>query len=179
MILDSLRRYEPTDARERDYVAQIIALIETQPDCFYRHCFNPGHVTGSALLLNHDHTLVLLNHHKVHGIWLGFGGHADGEDDTLNVARREIIEESGIVDIVAVSGHIFDVDMHRIVASQEKSEPAHIHYDISYLFKTQIRDFVISDESIAIEWCSYDDAMRRCRNNPHMARMLHKWQALL
>ena len=102
MLLDNLKKYIPTKAEQRHHV-DILALIENHPDCFYRTHFNPGHITGSALLLSHDGRRVLMNHHKFLDMWICFGGHADGEKDILSVAYREVIEESGINDIAIVT----------------------------------------------------------------------------
>lgn len=70
--------------------------------------------------------------HKKLQKWLQFGGHSDGDDDTLATAIREFHEESGIEMEPEVIGWIFDVDIHDIPADQ-KWRPAHQHYDILYL----------------------------------------------
>ena len=129
---------------------RILDFIRSTPDCFERS-HAAGHITGSAWLLNP-------------------GGHADGQSDTLAVALREAEEESGIRGITAVSGDIFDVDVHLIPA--RPGEAAHYHYDIRYLLRAPHEQFVVSDESDALEWWSAADfAERREQTDEAVLRM--------
>ena len=66
--------------------------------------------------------------------WLQPGGHAEPwEDDMIDVALREVREETGLSD-VRVQAKLFDVDVHDIPASPK--EPAHVHFDFRFLVKT-------------------------------------------
>ena len=180
-MLEGLLAYTPSDA-EKQHWADIRDLVQNHPDCFYRTHFNPGHITGSGLLVSADGTRVLMNHHTFLNIWICFGGHADGETDILNVALREVIEESGIHDIEPVDAAIFDVDVHAIPANLKKSEPAHKHFDIRYLFHVRnpaSEAFAKSQESLNLRWCSYEEAQKLAA--PHdlsMHRLLDKWNNL-
>lgn len=177
-MLDELARYRPGDAEIRHH-RDIRNLIEHYPDCYYRNHFNPGHITGSGLLISADGDRVLMNHHQFLNIWICFGGHADGEQDVLNVALREVIEESGIEDVEPVMDDIFDVDVHAIPANAKKNEPPHKHFDIRYLFRVPNaanEDFKASSESNALRWCNYNEA--RALADPKdlsMHRLLIKW----
>lgn len=179
-LLTSLQNFAPESAEERASRDAIADLVRNEERCFHRDCFDPGHVTGSALLISHDGQRVLLNHHKFLGLWLCFGGHADGEADIFNVARRELIEESGVVSFRVVSNDIFDLDVHDIPANPRKGEGPHKHYDLCYLFQTtDSDDFAVSDESHGIEWCDYDEALRRTAPDARMQRMLKRWKQWL
>ena len=178
-MLDILRSHKP-DAGEEQHLRDICALIETHGDrAFYRDLFTPGHMTGSGLLVSADGSRVLMNHHKFLDIWICFGGHADGERDILNVALREVIEESGIEDVEPVSAGIFSVDVHGIPHNPKKNEPAHKHFDIRYLFRVRSavnENFAESEESRSLRWCGYEEA--RALAAPHdlsMHRLLDKW----
>ena len=179
-MFDILDSYVPSDI-EKQHRDDIRALIENHPECFHRTYFDPGHVTGSGLLISADGNRVLMNHHKFLNIWICFGGHADGEKDILNVALREVIEESGIGNIEPVTASIFDVDVHAIPPNPHKGEPAHKHFDIRYLFR--VRDavnenFSESEESLGLRWCSYQQArLLASPYDPSMHRLLDKWAA--
>jgi 8-oxo-dGTP pyrophosphatase MutT (NUDIX family) len=54
--------------------------------------------------------------HKKLQKWLQFGGHSDGESDTLATAIREFREESGITLEPTIYPDIFDIDIHHILA---------------------------------------------------------------
>ena len=57
----------------------------------------PGHITASALVLDHTGTETLLTLHPRLGRWVQLGGHCeDGDADIAAAALREAGEESGI-----------------------------------------------------------------------------------
>ena len=70
-------------------------FVHDNAKCFDRSNM-PGHITGSALVLNQDLSKVLLTHHKKLGMWLQLGGHADGHHIAHEVAMTEALEESGL-----------------------------------------------------------------------------------
>lgn len=181
-MLDILHTYTPSEAEEQ-HLCDIKKLIEYSPDCFYRNHFNPGHITGSGMLLSADGMRTLMNHHKFLNIWICFGGHADGEQDVLNVAMREVMEESGITGIEPVTGNIFDVDVHPIPANAKKNEPAHKHFDIRYVFRvtdSAQEQFAQSEESNDLRWCTYQEAMALASpQDISMHRLLTKWHESL
>lgn len=154
----------------REAAAQrILDFIRSTPDCFERR-HAAGHITGSAWLLNPAGDRVLMTLHRKLKRWLQPGGHADGQHDTLAVALREAEEESGICGITAVSSDIFDVDVHLIPARPGEAE--HYHYDIRYLLRAPHEQFVVSDESDALEWWSAADfAKRREQTDEAVLRM--------
>ncbi len=148
---------------------RILNFVTNTPDCFKRS-HAPGHITGSAWLLNPKGDKVLMTLHKKLKRWLQPGGHADGESDTLAVAVREAEEESGIRGIEPVSSDIFDVDVHLIPARPGETE--HYHYDIRYLLRAPHEKIVLSDESDALEWWdSADFAARRAETDEAVLRM--------
>lgn len=179
-MLDILRAHKPDEA-EIEHLHNICDLIETFGErCFYRDHFEPGHMTGSGLLISADGNRVLMNHHKFLDMWICFGGHADGEQDILNVVLREVMEESGIEDIEPVIGSIFDVDVHAIPFNAKKNEPPHKHFDVRYLFRVRNaanENFAESEESRGLRWCGYEEA--RALASPQdlsMHRLLDKWR---
>lgn len=149
-ILNKLQVYKPYSNAERESLSRMTKLITSQPRCFERDCM-PGHVTGSAWILNADETEVLLTHHKKLNKWLPLGGHSDGESNTREVARREAFEESGIEGLQILSEDIFDVDVHTIPANSR--DPEHEHHDVTFLFRAPMgAAFQVSDESHDLAW---------------------------
>lgn len=177
-LLENLVRHTPADAKEETDLAAMIAFLKAGGDCFARSHL-PGHFTGSALLLNRAGDRVLLNQHKGLGFWMQFGGHADGSADLLDVARREAQEESGLMAIAPVQDAMLDIDIHPIPYNAKKAEPAHLHYDVRYIFRLQNDDdnFIISDESTDMRWCDYQEAVN-LTGPGSIARLLSKWNKL-
>lgn len=161
----------PDEARYRD---QMIGLLDTREHCFRRTCF-PAHFTASALLLNWDGSEALLTHHHFLDRWLQFGGHCDGEADTLAAALREAEEESGIPGLVPMQLAPMDLDIHLIPSNAKRGEPAHFHYDIRYLLRAP-RDAVpqISDESKELRWFSPSE-MSALTTEAGLHRLIRKW----
>lgn len=174
-LYKALSEYKPEDNTEKESVQKTLEFLNTNSNCFSR-TNKKGHITGSALVIDGMGN-VLLNHHKLFDIWLQFGGHSDDDPNTLNVAKREVFEESGISDIDDLGGKIFDVDVHLIPANKSKDKNEHYHYDIRFLFIAKNKDFKISDESKCIKWLSYDEA-KLLVSEPSMIRMIDKAAAL-
>jgi 8-oxo-dGTP pyrophosphatase MutT (NUDIX family) len=174
-LIESLKHYNPSDSQEALDRATMIAFLQSGQNCFART--NPwAHFTGSALLTDRRGTKVLLNHHKSLNCWLQFGGHADGNPEMMDVARRELEEESGLATIEPVLESIFDIAIVAVPYNPMKKESAHLHYDVRYLFRltTDNEDFTVSDESISMRWCNYDEALK-LTGSGSVARMLGKW----
>lgn len=153
LLKDYQRRYphEPNAAR-------LLRFVSRQPRCFQRDCFDDGHVTGSAWLLDACGERTLLTHHRKLGRWLQPGGHSDGNPNTLDVARREAEEETGLA-VEPVDGTVLDIDIHAIPARRgSAAEPAHLHYDVRFAFRAAgSHRFRASPESIALAWVPLRD----------------------
>lgn len=98
----ALNEYKPKCEQERESLFKIQNFLSSSDNCFDRSNL-AGHITAGALVIDGNGE-VLMNHHKILDKWIIFGGHSDGEEDSLNVARREVMEESGISDIEVVGG---------------------------------------------------------------------------
>jgi len=172
-LLALLDRHSTHFNTEAGYVARTRAFVEEQPDCFNSQ-LSPGHVTGSAWVVNPARDKVLLMHHRKHEQWFQPGGHADGDADILRVALRETHEETGLPNEVIrlVDGEVFDVDIHTIPASHRG--PRHTHFDIRFLVEIDDRLPVPgNDESHQVLWVPLAQ-VSRYNNNLSTYRMVEK-----
>ncbi|CAN5615609.1 NUDIX hydrolase [soil metagenome] len=173
-VVEQLRRYQSVFAEEASVVQMFSGFIEENEGCFERG-LAVGHITGSAWVVDGTGERVLLTHHRKLDKWLQLGGHADGCADVLSVAKREVLEESGLDGIVPITTEIFDIDVHVIPA--RKSEPEHLHYDIRYLFRAGSDEkYVVSNESHDLGWVPLEE-LGRYTDEPSMHRMAAKWAA--
>lgn len=175
-VIDALRNYTSAFAEEKLLVPDFLELLKN-PDAFQRHHL-PGHITGSSWILDHSHNFVLLVHHGTLNKWLQPGGHADGEENVLNVALREAEEETGVKHFSVLEKNIFDLDIHPIPARAEF--PQHLHYDIRFLLEADKNEkLIVSDESHDVAWIPLDQLGRLTQDNPSIIRMARKVEGFI
>lgn len=169
-LMQSLRDYHTPFGEEMTFRDQFLKLLE-HPRCFHRD-FLPGHITASAWITDVGGQHVLLTHHAKLNRWLQPGGHADGEEDVLNVALREATEETGLKNFTIPSKTIFDIDIHLIPARRDHFE--HYHYDIRFVFQADLHEpLQISDESNDLKWIALHQ-LETYTTAPSILRMKEK-----
>lgn len=174
-LAQKLAQHTPLDDNEQQMLAQIIHFVTDYEDCFERS-LKVGHITGSAWIIDLDRSHALLTHHRKLDRWLQLGGHSDGDANTLNVALREGVEESGLQMLQPVSEMIFDVDVHLIPA--RKDEPDHYHYDVRFLLEADRNTpLVISEESNELAWVPLQEILNLAPD-ASIRRMVEKSLAL-
>lgn len=132
---------------------QFFQLTALEDDALERSA-KPGHLTGSAMVVDHDVTHVLLLLHAKLNRWLQPGGHADGEANLARVALLEAMEETGIEGLEIVDPAI-DLDIHNVAAPGEEQI---LHYDVRFLvFAPPSAQPVGNHESIDIRWVPLDE----------------------
>jgi 8-oxo-dGTP pyrophosphatase MutT (NUDIX family) len=177
-LAEALKRHVPEDAAEARHVRAILALVESEPACFARTTWSPGHITGSAFIARPDTGQILLHRHRRLGAWLQMGGHDDGEHDPAATALREGAEESGLSDLEFLVPGILDLDVHEIPI--RRNQPAHLHHDVRYALLTRTPAAIRRDaaESLDLRWFTLEDA-ERLMNEPGATRALSKIRRLL
>jgi 8-oxo-dGTP pyrophosphatase MutT (NUDIX family) len=130
-VLETLATAVLFEERDRRELDRIEGFVREHPDCLLRSNL-AGHLTGSAFVVDRERQHLLLIHHRALDRWLQPGGHADGEADLEAVARREVLEETGVGDLELLVPGPFDLDIHPI--PEKPGVPAHLHYDVRFLF---------------------------------------------
>jgi 8-oxo-dGTP pyrophosphatase MutT (NUDIX family) len=178
--LESYARHWNADTQPE--YRRYVSFVESTRECCARTNL-AGHCTGSAFVVSPDAERVLLLFHPFLKRWLQPGGHADGNPDLLEVARREAHEETGIaleaLELQPLDGMKripFDLDIHPIPA--RKQEPAHFHYDLRYLLVAD-PSLPITPESadMKVEWIPLQEVMNRT-DEESVLRMVRKVRAL-
>lgn len=136
-----------------DVKRKFFELTALEPDALDRSA-TPGHLTGSALVFNHNATETLLLFHTKLQRWLQPGGHADGEANLARVALKEATEETGIEGLEIVDPAI-DLDIHNVA---EPGAPEILHYDVRFLvFAPEGAQPTGNHESQDIRWVALSD----------------------
>ena len=168
-LLTLLSRY--ADRYPGEDTSRFRHFVERQPRCFERDCWDDGHVTGSAVVLDRAGTSMLMTHHAKLGRWLQLGGHSDGDPDPLAVACREASEESGL-SVVPIQDEILDLDIHAI--PPRGPDPAHFHYDVRFLLQIERPGSLqVTHESLALRWVPLGN-IKAVTNEESVLRMVRK-----
>lgn len=172
-LIGMLLSYKTEFAEEEKFILPFIELLNHN-DCFQRTHL-PGHITGSAWIVNKEKTKTLLVHHAKLNKWVQPGGHADGEENILGVALREAEEETGLENLKP-SFEIFDIDIHSI--PERKDFPQHFHYDIRFIVQGEDHEaIVVSEESHDVRWINLDE-LEKFNGERSVLRMKEKLVAI-
>ncbi|WP_375559166.1 NUDIX hydrolase [Bernardetia sp. OM2101] len=177
-ILDLLQDYKTSFSEEIEFRKQMIDFLEQNDDFALRSNLT-GQLTGSAWVVNKEHTKVLLIHHKKLNKWLQIGGHIENSDQTIEeTILREIKEESGLKNLKLLSSSIYDIDIHTIPQKREIAE--HLHFDIRLIIEVDENEKLTpqNKEILAIKWCSKNEVQDLAEStisiNQSMKRMVDK-----
>lgn len=162
MIFEKIQAYVPKNEQEKADKRAILRFLETNPDYLLR-TNEIAHLTSSAIVVNESMTKVLFAFHNIYQSWSWVGGHNDGEDDCLQVAMRETVEETGIKKVRPWSEDIFMIDIiyvHNHI-KRGKVVPDHLHLNVTYLLIADENDelFIKHDENSGVRWFAIDDVL--------------------
>jgi 8-oxo-dGTP pyrophosphatase MutT (NUDIX family) len=131
----------------------VLAFVLAREDACRRACV-PGHVTASALVLDHSGSRVLLTLHPRLGRWVQLGGHCEDEDDDLvAAAQREATEESGIAGL-RMDPELVAVHVHSLTCSL--GVPTR-HLDLQFAAHAPAgAQIAVSEESDDLRWWPAD-----------------------
>jgi 8-oxo-dGTP pyrophosphatase MutT (NUDIX family) len=151
-LLRSLNAAALRDVEQERLRVEMVRFAEEHPDALLRSC-EAGHFTGSALVVDEHHRVLLMLHAKA-GLWLQPGGHADGEGDLAAVALREATEETGIEGLRVLTPAV-DLDIHEF---QPRGAPSHTHLDVRYVVLAPPGSEVRGNhESEELRWVGVDE----------------------
>ena len=174
--IEMLKRYVPYNEQEEKDILQIIKAEEIFEDILTRDN-EFFHLTSSAFIINKNHTKVLCIYHNIYKSWTWVGGHADGDDDMLYVAKKETEEETSlknfkVIDEMPISVEILPVKSH---VRKEKYVPSHTHFNITYLLEADEREVVhiLEDENSGIGWLTFDELIEKS-DEPYMVPVYRK-----
>ena len=109
-IYEQIKNYRPWNEQERQDQAVILAFLDKNPDAFCRTNLL-AHMTASAWVVNPARSKTLMVYHRIYDSWSWTGGHADGEEDLLAVALREVREETGVQSLRPVTEEIYSLEV--------------------------------------------------------------------
>ena len=161
-IYEQIKNYRPWNEQERQDQAVILAFLDKDPDAFYRTNLL-AHMTASAWVVNPQRSKVLMVYHRLYDSWSWAGGHADGEEDLLAVALREVREETGVQRLRPVTEEIYSLEVLTVDGHEKHGRyvPSHLHLNVTYLLEAEEEQplRVCEAENTGVAWFSLADAL--------------------
>lgn len=145
----TLSSWRPGSASQESLRQAFLGFLAAREDSCRRSCA-AGHLTASAVVLDHTGTQVLLTLHPRVGRWLQLGGHCEPSDASLaGAALREATEESGMPGL-RIAAEPVHLDVHPITCSL--GVPTR-HFDVRFAVHAPPgASPVRSDESDDLRW---------------------------
>lgn len=158
-LRELIEKYVPFNEQEENDKEVILKAIDTFQDVLTRDN-KFMHFSASSVIVNKEKTKTLVVYHKIYNSWVYPGGHADGESNLLEVAKREAWEETGLK-LEPVNKDIFALQTCPVKSHirNEKYVSAHTHYDVVYLFEADENAKISfrEDESKGIKWIPLEE----------------------
>ena len=159
-VKEQLKKYNPYNEQEERDKEQMLSFID-QNENFLTRNNTIGHFSASAFVVNNERNKMVIVYHNIFDGWIYPGGHADGEEDLLSVAIREVEEETGLK-VKVLDNNIFSIQSLPVTGhiKREKYVSAHTHFDVVYLLEADDTIPLVYrvDESKGAKWINFEKA---------------------
>lgn len=160
LLKEQIENYVPYDEQEEMDKSQMLAFIDQYDDVLTRNNIF-GHFSASAFVVNKDRTKMVVVYHIINDGWICPGGHADGEEDLLSVAVREVEEETGLK-VKVLDNNIYAIQSGPVNGHIKRGKyvSAHLHFDVLYIMEADDTIPLVfrDDESKGVKWISFEEA---------------------
>ncbi len=175
-LLKEIENYEPYNEQEARDKNVMLGFLKSQDNVLTREN-EIAHFTASAWVLNEQWNKVLMIYHNIYDSWSWTGGHADGEEDLLSVAIKEVKEETGIGKVRAIHKSIFSLEILTVEGhiKNEKYVPSHLHINCTYLLEaSDEEDLAINiEENQGVRWMDIEKCVNVSKE-PSMKKIYQK-----
>lgn len=159
----TLERFCPWNEQEERDKEMILTYLSSGEPVFSREC-TAAHMSASAWVVNQSRDKVLMAYHNIYDSWAWTGGHADGEEDLLKVAVREVMEETGVTAVRPVTEDIFSLEVLTVNGHEKKGTyvSSHLHLNVTYLLEADDREVLHekADENSAVGWFGLEECLK-------------------
>lgn len=166
-FLQSVREYQPYNMEEGKERQIVLDLLEQNEERILFRTSQLAHATATAMVFNEKKDKVLMVKHNIFGTWACVGGHADGEADLLRVAKKELLEETGVFAAIPISEEILSLDILLVAGHYKRGEyvPSHLHINATYAFiaPENVKLTIKEDENSAVAWIPIDKISQCCK----------------
>lgn len=161
-LKEQMEEYIPYNEQEIKDQQVILKYIDLFDDVLTREN-EIVHFTCSGFVLNKARDKVLMIYHNIYDSWAWPGGHADGESDFLNVAIREVQEETGVKSVIPIDSNIFAMDVLSCFGHIKRKQyvSSHIHISVAYLLEVDESEVlhIQQEENSNVAWLPLETFM--------------------
>ncbi len=160
-IIEMVKKYKPfNEQEERDKIFFIDCENKEQ---ILTRDNDMAHLCASAFVVNKDRTKVLSTYHIIFDSWTWTGGHVDGDDDALFVAKKELEEETSLHNYRLLSKEPISIESIPVLGHFKRGKyiPAHIHLNVTYLFEADENEALqeAPEENKGVKWLYFDELL--------------------
>lgn len=181
-FLSQIEAYQPWNEQESADREVLLARMRRGEELYTRA--NPdAHLTASAWVVSPDRKQVLMAYHNLYGSWAWLGGHADGQQDLLAAAIREVQEESGLTEVYPVTPDIFSLEILTVDGHEKHGRyvSSHLHLNVTYLLEADptLPVRCKPDENSRVGWFGLEEAVAASTEPWFQQRIYKKLNAKL
>ena len=162
-LKETIEGFAPQCEQEAQDRRMMLTYLSLFPDDILTRANEIAHFSASAWVVNPARDRVLMLYHNIYNSWSWPGGHADGEEDLLGVALREVREETGLKDVRAVTDALYSLEILTVNAHFKRGRYVvpHLHLNLTYLLEADDRQALQSkpDENSAVKWFPLEQAV--------------------
>lgn len=174
-LIRELNEYTPWNEQEEVDKKEILKWLEDES--VYKRDNLTAHITVSAWVINSSGNRVLMAYHNLYNSWAWLGGHADGNEDLVEVAVKEVKEESGLSSVEPVADAVFSLEILPVSGHEKhgKYVPSHLHLNLTYLLEADETEVVRprEGENSAVSWFPLEEAVRESAE-PWVSERIYK-----
>ncbi len=182
LLRQQLIAYRPWNEQEEQDREELLRRLDSHED-LYTRANTAAHFTASAWVVSPDRSQVLMAYHNLYGSWAWLGGHADGQQDLLAAAMREVQEESGLTVVRPVTPDIFSLEILTVDGHEKHGRyvSSHLHLNVTYLLEADptLPVRCKPDENSRVGWFGLEEAVAASTEPWFQQRIYKKLNAKL
>lgn len=163
MLREIIEGYAPDCEQEVQDRRMMLAYLDLFPGDILTRANEIAHFSASAWVVNPARDRVLMLYHNIYQSWSWPGGHADGEENLLGVALREVREETGLERVRPVTEQLYSLEILTVNAHVKRGKYVvpHLHLNLTYLLEADDSQDIRSkpDENSAVRWFGLGEAV--------------------
>lgn len=155
MLVEKLKRFNSSLPQEINDKRIMLDVINKSSDSITRQN-EVCHFTVSAYIVNEAFNKVLFCYHNIYKSYSWLGGHLDGNSNTKEVCKKEVLEESGLSDVKFYDDDFISIEILNVESHIKKNKfvSSHLHLNVTYLLVANENDIlkIKEDENSDLKW---------------------------